>query len=220
MWQVNNFDDIRTFIKYGLKGNDVRKPVYQLKTIFHELFHANAEGISWDGAYNKAVWSKFDDTFAECTAHYLTKAVGQIHEIFPSYANHLIELLPKLKRLPEFQDCKTIIDFGEKVLKYRYSKTGKNACWRALAAKCDSIEIDMYEYAKNYIDYVLEHKEEIVDKFIENAPKDAIFRNEMLVDITGAWKKLRYNKNAVFNQNEILFLDNGLIFAMNRKGVL
>lgn len=75
--------------KYCLQSQDPRSDEYKTKTVFHEFYHANADGLMHDmdkiGGLDN--WAFIDDTFAECSAHYLCQKAGINHEIMPAYGS-------------------------------------------------------------------------------------------------------------------------------------
>ena len=142
---------------YELNSDDIRENPYQIKTAFHELYHAKANGlphgISYGGPYQFNEWAYVDDVFAESTAHYITKATGVSNELAPAYAGHLVSTLPKLKSIPEFSACKTIADFGEVAFEYRFGKN-TNADWSQLYQMLQTTPYDIITYSKSYIPYI------------------------------------------------------------------
>lgn len=210
-------NDIK-IIKYHLQDPDNRTHEYQIKTVFHEFYHASSDGLKHDilkiGFEN---WAKIDDTFAECTAHYLNKKAGITHEIMPAYADHLINNLPQLKQLPEFKDCRTIIDFGEKFAKFRFEDEKKSAEWEKYYNHCYN-QFDVKNYAKQYYDYAVNNIEDITDKIIENSPQYVGAREFMINDFKNAWDKIKNNNGNLLENEEYMF-SSSLIVAMNREGV-
>lgn len=210
-------DSIMEVITYELDSKDIRDVEYQVKTAFHELFHAKSNGLICDiGEIPFKDWAYVDDVFAESTAHYIVKSIGIEKEIAPSYASHLIEALPKLKTLPEFKSCETIADFGEVAYKYRFS-SDMNAKWKPILKVLKESEHDIIEYSKNYISYIEESKFELVDKLLENMPQYLDYKDNMINDIDGAIKSINNGNN--LRGNEEFVFNNALIISMNRVGV-
>lgn len=204
-------------LTYELNSADVRSVEYQVKTAFHELFHAKANGLAHDiGELKFEEWAYADDVFAETTAHYLTKSVGVSKEIAPSYAGHLVQTLPKLKQLPEFSACKTIADFGEVAYRYRFGDT-LNAKWKATIDFLKSSGYTVSEYSKSYIDYMLKNTSDIVDKLLENAPAYTEYKKFIIKDLDAAIDKM--GKGQSLTRNEKFAFENALIISMNRLGV-
>ena len=204
-------------LTYELHSNDIRDIEYQVKTAFHELFHAKSNGLVHDiGDISFQEWAYVDDVFAEVTAHHLTKSVGITKEIAPSYASHLVKSLPKLKTLPEFSSCNTIADFGEVAYRYRFSDTG-NAQWKSIFDVINSSNDGIIDYSKKYISYIEENKSELVDKLLENMPKFSNYKSNMVGDIDTAIKNI--NDGYGLSGNEKMVFENALIIAMNRLGV-
>lgn len=204
-------------LSFELNSDDARSASYQVKTAFHELFHAKAHGLVHDiGDLSLSDWAYVDDVFAEVTAHYMTKSVGVADEIVPAYASHLVNSLPKLKKLPEFNSCETIADFGKVAYKYRFSNNG-TAQWKDIFDVLNDSDLDIIEYSKSYLHYIEEHKAELVDKLLENMPKYSQYRHNMIDDVEGAIKTVRNGWN--LHGNEKMVFENALIITMNRLGV-
>ena len=204
-------------LSYELDSNDIRRQEYQVKTAFHELFHAKANGVVHDvGDISFKDWAYIDDVFAESTAHYINKAIGINKEITPSYARHLIDTLPKLKKLPGFSNCNSIADFGEVAYKYRFSNK-LNAEWKPLLDALNNMNHNMIEYSKNYLDYISENKSDLVDQLLENIPKYSSYKNNMIADLDGAIRSI--NNGYSLSGNENMIFENALIITMNRLGV-
>ncbi|MBU5594907.1 minor capsid protein [Amphibacillus sp. MSJ-3] len=204
-------------LSFEINSGDVREVEYQIKTVFHELFHAKSNGVNQD--INRITfdkWAYMDDVFAESTAHYITKAIGVEREISPSYAGHLIETLPRLKQLPEFKDCNSIADFGKVAMKFRYSDS-PNAEWGTLYDRLEETQYDFTEFSKNYIEYIQKNKEDIVDKLLENMPQNKPYKDRIIDDVASAIKSIEWGW--AFSGSEKMIFENVLAIAMNRKGV-
>ncbi|MBS5822415.1 MAG: minor capsid protein [Clostridium argentinense] len=204
-------------LSYELDSNDNRRKEYQIKTVFHELFHAKSNGVTHDiGKISFKDWAYIDDVFAESTAHYITKSIGINKEITPSYARHLIDTLPKLKKLPEFNNCNSIADFGEVAYKYRFSNK-LNAEWKPLLDAVNNIELNMIEYSKKYLDYIAENRSDLVEQLLENMPNYSAYKNNMIDDLNEAIKSIKNGYS--LSSNEKIVFENALIITMNRLGV-
>lgn len=204
-------------LTFEINSSDLRSVEYQIKTIFHELFHAKSHGAIHDiGKISFRDWAYIDDVFAEVTSHYIIKSLGISKELTPSYASYLVEALPKLKKLPDFKDCHTIADFGKVVMKYRYLDT-PNAEWSSLFHTLENIEFDMIEYSKQYVDYITANKKELVDKLLENMPQYSEYKRNMLGELDAAINNIKKGKS--LSGNEKMLFENALIISMNRLGV-
>lgn len=202
---------------FEINSGDKRSIEYQIKTVFHELFHAKSHGVTHDiGEISFKDWAYIDDVFAESTAHYINRLIGIEKEITPSYPGYLVETLPKLKKLPEFKECGTIAGFGEVAYNYRFSNN-LNAKWKNLHAKLRTIDYDMIEYSKNYIDYISENKNELVDQLLENMPKYKSYKPNMIENIEEAIQSI--NAGHSLSGNPKMIFENALIITMNRLGV-
>lgn len=165
---------------YNLQKDDDRKKYYQLKTVFHEAYHAlghNKEVDFISVNYDFQNWAYIDDVFAECSAHYMMKRMGNKIPISPSYPKHLSETLPKLKKLEKFKKCKTLEDFGEIVWKDRMS--GLNPNWITLRKELENIEIDK-SYYDTYLEYARKNRSKIYTLIKRNSPS---MPNEIIQNI-------------------------------------
>lgn len=215
--QLNYSDPKMKIVTYELNSKDVRSNEYQVKTMFHELFHAKSHGIKHDiGDISFRDWAYLDDVFAETTAHYMNKSIGIVKEITPSYARHLIDTLPKLKKLPEFKTCNTISDFGKVAYNYRFS-SNNNAKWKSMWDTLNKIDHNMIDYSKPYIKYISENKGELVDQLLENIPQYSNYKNNMVDDLTDAISDINNGYN--ISGNKQMVFENALVISMNRLGV-
>jgi len=202
-------------LTYELNSGDVRDLEYQVKTVFHELFHAMAHGLPHDiHEIGFQTWAYYDDVFAESFAHYMVKQIGITREISPSYPGHLIETLPKLKSLPPFKQASKISDFGKIAYEYRIGAE-KTAEWKNLIDEIGSQRFDISEYSRPYLGYIKENTAELVDKMLENMPNYKTYRSQMIDDVNSAITKGVKNLTG----NEKIVFENVLIIAMNRLGV-
>lgn len=200
---------------YELESSDNRSQNYQIKTAFHELFHAKADGLVHDiNLIGIKQWAHMDDVFAESFAHYMVKEIGIADEIAPSYAGHLVETLPKLKTLPAFKQANKISDFGK--VAYEYRLGGElNAEWKDLIASVGSKRFDISAYSQPYLKYIKDNSTELIDKMLENMPEYKAYRTQMQSDLAGAVKS---SAKSLSNNQQFVF-ENVLILAMNRLGV-
>lgn len=165
---------------YNLEKDDNRSKYYQLKTAFHEAYHALGHNKEVDFVYSKEQfikWAYMDDVFAECSAHYMMKKLGNKIPISPSYPSYLAETLPKLKKIEKFKNCKTIEDFGE--IAWKEKIAGKNPTWISLKKELDKINVEE-NYYKKYLDYARNNKNKIKTLIKRNSPDikmEAIERN-------------------------------------------
>jgi SPP1 gp7 family putative phage head morphogenesis protein len=200
---------------FELNSKDGRSLPYQVKTVFHELFHAKSHGLRHDvhqiGVQN---WIYFDDVFAEAFSHYAVKELGITTEIAPSYVGHLVKTLPRLKTLPEFKNANTIADFGKISFDYRFGENPK-ATWGDLKKKVDQVNFDFTQYSQAYLKYIEENADELIDKMLENMPDQAIYKNIMLSDL-----RIVIESNAQgFSGRQRFLMENLVMLAMNRLGV-
>lgn len=200
---------------YELNSTDARSIEYQVKTAFHELFHARAHGLPHDiNEVGFDEWAYYDDVFAESFAHFMVKQIGITDEISPSYAGYLIETLPKLKSLPTFKQASKISDFGEIAYQYRFGEK-PTAAWENLIKEISSKDFDISDYSQSYLGYMKENTGELVDKMLDNMPDYKEYRAQMLGDVDSAITKGAKGLTG----NEKIVFENVLMIAMNRLGV-
>lgn len=208
---------------FELNSRDGRAIEYQKKTAFHEAYHAMNHGRRTDrGNFGLFSWTDIEETFAEASSHYAVEALGitKGKKLAPSYPDKLIETLPRLKKLDEFKDCKTIADFGK--IAWNKKLAGGESLWKDLAKELENVNFDSKSYALSYKKYMIDNKEVLVDKILENMPGynfDAV-RTSMKADLESALEKLERleNVNELY-ANEKHILGNFLINAMNNEGV-
>jgi len=200
---------------FELNSNDRRTHAYQIKTLFHELFHAKSHGLSHDvHQIGFRDWAYFDDVFAEAFSHYAVKEMGIFTEIAPSYARHLVETLPRLKTLPEFKNANSIADFGKVAFNYRFSENA-TAVWGDLKKAVDQVSFDFAKYSQAYLKYIDENGEELIDKMLENMPEQSIYKSVMMSDLRVA---IESNAQGLAGRQRFL-MENLLLLAMDRLGV-
>lgn len=197
----------------ALRSDDIRPYSYQIKTVFHEVTHARANGTVSDVLkIGDHAHRDFEETVAETVAHYMTKKAGITEEIVPSYASKLVVNLPKLKRLPEFSNCKKIEDFGGVLAKYRYDKPTSQ--WEKYTTYLAKEELDIVKYSKSYKAYVINNINEIVELIVEaeGATNLSVKSKEAIANrIIKAWENEDSNSSTYYVS---------LVIAMNRIGVI
>ncbi len=193
-----------------LKQNDARPYHYQIKTAFHELTHARADGSPTRARtiheHMTPDLREAEETVAETVAHFMLKEAGIQEEICPSYSNLLVNNLPKLKQLQEFRDCAKITDFGKILSKYRYIDRDSELI--TLRSQLASQQIDLVGYSSQYKDYIFNNIDSIAAKIAENNPSTSV--DIIKRAINGSWNNMDVNGPG--------FTDS-LIVAMNRLGV-
>ncbi len=212
--------------KYQLNSKDYRSEPNQLKTIFHELFHAKGHGLEHGipldpkrfGAHLTNIWKPLEETFAETTSHYLSSLVGIGDDLIPSYSSILAENLPKLKQIPKFKDCETFLDIGRIGVEYRWGKT-PSANWNDLFSELQNVKLDKVDYASKYLGYIKKHKDRMVDRFLEvNPPYLVQYRSTMLDDLEAGIKSVE-NGTYPNNSNEKMLFDAAFVNAMKEVGL-
>lgn len=212
--QIKN--GIMEIADYNLNLNDTRDIKYQIKTAFHEAYHACANGKATDYAKkNAARWLDIEETFAETSAHYKASTYG-INDLAPSYPDKLVSVLPRLKQLPEFSECETLIDFGKVVLEARQS--GEGGVWMELSKRAMRKKFSYGDYVKEYFPEIKKDVAGYVDKIIENMPGSAEHKQVMKDDLNKAMENIETFGHTL-SSNQSLMLDNAIAIAMNRIGV-
>ncbi|MHC1681378.1 MAG: hypothetical protein AB6733_00195 [Clostridiaceae bacterium] len=206
---------ISDVLEYTLNSKDIRGNTYQVKTAFHEAFHAKSNGMRSDYPSVKTKWLEVEETFAESSSHFMVKTLGIDEEISPSYAEKLVNMLPRLKQIDKYKDCSSISDFGEIAWADRLNDVHPE--WEGLYDECMKVSIDFNTYAAQYIPYIESNKEVLVDLTLANMPQYEQYRTSFLRDCTDAINKIRNNDNLNSNQNMVF--KNVLANAMNRLGV-
>lgn len=155
-----------------LQTKDERKKEYKIKTVFHECFHlkANRYKCEYIDLYTKDLrkWNEMEEVMAECAGQYLYNEYDKEEKLAPAYTRFLFNNLPKLKRLDEYKDCKSIYDFGKKAFTDRIESDSIK--WIPLYEKLQSINISS-EYYKPYEEYVEKNINKLSDRIIENSPQ-------------------------------------------------
>ena len=199
-----------TVTDYNLNARDKRSIPYQIKTAFHEAYHASGNGFSTDiDSMDQSRWLDLEETFAESSAHYMVSQYG-ITELAPSYPDKLVKMLPRLKKLPEFKGCKTIADFGKVAQEARQ----KDMSQRAMRKK-----FDFATYTKQYFQTIRKDIPGMVDKILENMPESKQYRKDMIDDLTKAMDNVD-TYGFPLGDNQSLMLNNAVAVEMGKMGVL
>lgn len=203
-------------VDYNLAANDARGIKYQLKTAFHEAYHASGNGYETDYSSTHSVrWLNLEETFAEVTAHYKVSLYG-VTDLTPAYADKLVSMLPRLKQLPEFSSCVKPIDFGKVALDKRLN--GGGSVWVPLSKKVMRRKFSFADYVTQYFSEIRGDIEGYVDKILENMPSCASSKRYMIADLEKAMGNVEKFGHTL-SDNESLMLNNAVAVAMNRIGV-
>lgn len=214
-------------LSYKLYSKDLRSIEYKIKTCFHEAFHAKADGLSYDfnidnqeNLFNFNKWLIVEESFAEITSHYILKSIGIDKEISVAYSDYLIEVLPKLKKLKDFENCNTIADFGEITYKFRFGEK-PIARWKTIYNFLSKQEFNAYEYDKQYIKYISDNKENLMDIFLDNTPEYRNTKENLLEVLDSVMDSFSTNDCTGIFEDDIdrITFNNILLIAMNRLGV-
>lgn len=215
---------IMNIISYKLDPNEGRSPEEKALVVFHEAFHAKADNTRTD--YRKLgdeKWRKIEETFAECVSHYMVEhELGIKKELPIVYSDYLIEVLPKLKKYtPDYKNCNTISDFGKVASKYRFGKRAMSN-WGSTSSIVENNDLNIYDYAKNYIDYISLTKNELIDIILPEYPEynktpDKLL--EHLDDILNMYTSKSIISASHLSNDEKGMFNDILIIAMNRLGV-
>lgn len=207
--------DILHITDYRLNAKDKRPRGYHIKTAFHEAYHAKANGMKTDfGIIPQKHWLDIEETFAESSAHYLAGELG-ITDLSPSYAQRLVEVLPRLKQLPEYSSCSTIADFGKIAFENRMN--GVASEWGELYNEIEKIPHSWKNYSKRYFADISDDVDGYVDKLVENMPRYENYKVTMVSDALSAMDKV--NSGNKLSSNEKIVLSGIVAIAMNRLGV-
>jgi SPP1 gp7 family putative phage head morphogenesis protein len=179
------------FGSYYLTRDDERDPKYRLKTVYHEAYHLFAQGGVSDYGNDEEKWRTIEEAFTESASHYAARLSGY-PDLHPSYSKILIETLPRLKRFdPEFSDCTNISDFGKIAWKRRFAS--QNAIWVKYYDELYSQPFDDKAYAMQYLPYIEQHQENLVDRYIENDPRMKNHKQRLLDLVSEIVGKLKQN---------------------------
>ena len=205
------------FNEYVLNSNDARSMNYRVKTAFHESFHLSANGLDWDGLDSSGniveKWRSLEETFTESSAHYLIEKYGISAKLSPSYAQELVENLPRLKRLAKYSSCNTIQDFGKIAFKDR--QNGVGAKWLQLHSDMSNVTLPI-DYYSQYNSYITNNEDDLFDMFFENLVGYNQYRTQMKAELKSAMGKDFWSLSG----NEKLVYSNILACAMQKVGVL
>jgi phage head morphogenesis protein, SPP1 gp7 family len=205
------------FDEYVLNSNDARSMNYRIKTAFHESFHLSANGLEWDGLDSSGSiakeWRSLEETFTESSAHYLINKYGFSDKLSPSYAQELVENLPRLKKLTKYSSCSTIQDFGEIAFKDR--QNGVGAKWLQLHSDMSNVILPT-DYYSQYNSYIANNEDDLFDMFFENLVGYSQYRSQMKAELKSAMGKDFW----LLSGNEKLVYSNILACAMQKVGVL
>lgn len=201
---------------YNLDANDKRGAGYQLKTAFHEAYHASGNGYATDcDVKNNTRWLNLEETFAETSAHYKVSLYG-ITDLTPAYPDKLVSMLPRLKQLPEFSGCTKLIDFGKVALETR--QNGGGSVWMQLSKAAARKKFSFGDYTAQYFSEIRNDITGYVDKILENMPGSIRCKQDMIVDLENAMNNIDKFGHTL-SANESLMINNAVAVAMNRIGV-
>jgi len=217
-------NDTIEMISYKLEKDDNRSIEYKVKTAFHEGYHLLSHGRKTDLDHiNLKDFLMLEETFAETSAHYSAKALGINKKLYPAYPETLIETLPRLKQLPEYNQCTTLSDFGKIALQERLD--GGDAMWGDLHNKLFSQKFDDNKYQIQYLSYIKSNKSSLIDMVLENAPTESKSIYETILDraiskIDGGLDSIGSNviNDLTFDEKNIF--TNLVVAAMSEKGVI
>jgi hypothetical protein len=161
--------------EFALQSAENRPVQYHWKTLFHEYYHANMQGLDYSPAMFKGNWTKWEETATETSAFFMSDRAGiNVATISPSYSDYLIETLPHLKQLDEFKDCVDMKDFGAKFMKYRFDPGSQTGDWTKLERQVATIpnkltpkKMDKY-FADNYLEHFKKNKERYTDMIMDS----------------------------------------------------
>lgn len=206
--------------RYVLNSADERRTSYQIKTLFHEAYHAanHNRGIDWKtGNFNKISWLEIEETFAETSSHFAAKQAGIVETLSPAYADKLVNTLPRLKQTETFKNARYLHEFGEIAWEKRLN--GQSSTWEPLANELSNIEHDWKKYGLKYKEFIETNEELVFDLIYGNMPayNQPHYHSAFKKDLSSALSKAENNQE--LSPNEEFVYSNVLINAMNMKGV-
>lgn len=205
------------FDEYVLNSNDARSMKYRIKTAFHESFHLSANGLEWDGLDSSGnvieKWRNLEETFTESSAHYLINKYGISDKLSPSYAQELVENLPRLKRLTKYSSCNTFQDFGK--IAFTDRQNGIGAKWLSLHSEMSNVVLPI-DYYSQYNSYIIQNEDDLFDMLFENLVGYSQYRPQMKAELKSAMGKDIWSLSG----NERSIYTNILACAMQKMGVL
>ena len=216
-WGNNKFDiDANDNIKINkmqFNSSDNRGESYTLKTTYHELFHYKGDGKP---ATIFKKYLKIEETLAECYGHYRAIDIGAISDyIAPSYGNYLIEMLPKLKQIPEFKECIKIADFGKVAEFLRIDSD-----WNKISSEISKVSYNMFEYTSQYMPDVVKYKDELINNFmICSATNQTLLPRVTKIVDTLIEKYERNELNSFGAQDEKVVYESLITQLMAKEGV-
>jgi len=206
---------------YVLQADDDRSVEYRAKTAFHEAYHLSLKGGKWDALITGGInpkWLDVEETFAETSAHYAVKMLGSNKVLAPSYPEKLIRTLPRLKKLDEFKDCSSLVDFGRIAWDERMSK--KTGIWSGLHDKIFAPDFDEIGYYRGYFDTIRKNEAGLFDKMLENSPSLKSCVPDMKRELKRAMDHCEGGGDFMgMNNNQKMVLSNMLINAMIKEGI-
>ena len=205
------------FDEYVLNSNDARSMKYRVKTAFHESFHLSANGLEWDGLDSSGniieKWRNLEETFTESSAHYLINKYGISAKLSPSYAQELVENLPRLKRLTKYSSCNTFQDFGK--IAFTDRQNGIGAKWLSLHSEMSKVVLPI-DYYSQYNSYIIQNEDDLFDMLFENLVGYSQYRPQMKAELKSAMGK----DFLTLSGNQQIIYSNILACAMQKMGVL
>ena len=117
-----------------------------------------------------------------------------------------------------FKGCSNLEDFGKIAWKDRL--LGNSGKWEDLYDQVFSVKFDESKYYKQYFGYIEKHKDELFDKFFENAPGLTKYRPAMEQDLRNSMDAFRNGKSfSNLSRNEKTVFSDILVNAMQKEGI-
>lgn len=214
-------DPIINVDKFYIKKDYFAGDENKWQTVLHEFYHLNYAGLKSDRSLlPNDVHRTIEETFTEISSQYMAKLAGiDVGRSMPSYAEEIISVIPKLKKaVPEFSDCETLDDFGAKMIKYRFHPDHKTAEWKGIHDEIENVSFSKRDYADQYMDYINNHKDDIVDAvynsyYLDNLKDPKKITEERAKKVIGDL----FDKN-IKSRSGMMF-DDALLWAMKEMGV-
>ncbi|WP_373815748.1 phage minor head protein [Jeotgalibaca porci] len=213
-------DGIVTITEFALNSKVDTSSDYQMKTIFHEAYHATNHGRKSDwrtGTFGAVDWLDIEEAFAETSAHFAVKQAGINTQLSPAYPEKLVNVLPRLKKLDKFKNASQLSDFGEIAWSDRLA--GQASTWEKLAKEASDIDHDWVSYGNQYGKYIRENENKLHDMMLQAMPQydNEYVRKMMVGDLHNALDKAE--GGGELTSNEKMVYSNILIIAMDSIGV-
>lgn len=218
---ITDMNNIIYVTKYNLNKADTRRMEYKVKTMMHEGYHASNDSLKDPGYKLSSSHVRFhEETRTEMSALFLANKLNG-YKYVPSYTLEVICAAAKYKRLPEYADCNTLYDLGEKFYKERMVKRS-NPLYSDVENKFKTIKITD-NYFKKYYTRIIKNKETYYES-CKNSLFNYQYFNERYSEtykksFDGMIEKIKQNKELVTGLEKRQFIM-CVALSMNDGGIL